>query len=133
MALNRYVIYPAVFTPEEGNPNILNVKFPDVPGALTFGSDLKEAMFNASEALALMLYDEKNLPVPSDIKVIRGDYPSSIVEYIGVDLSEASKTISTPSVKKNTTIPTWLNNLAIQHNINFSQTLTEALKEKLGV
>lgn len=28
-------------------------------------------MFNASEALALMLYDEPNLPEPSDIEDIR--------------------------------------------------------------
>lgn len=133
MSLKNYVVYPSVLTPDEDDPNILNVKFPDVPGALTYGRGLKEAMFNASEALALMLYDEPNLPEPSDIEDIRKKYPSSQVEYIGVDLSEATKDITTPTVKKNTTIPAWLNTLAMEHQINFSQTLTEALKEKLGV
>ena len=36
-------------------------------------------------------------------------------------------------VRKNITIPSWLNNLAMKENINFSQTMQEALKEKLGL
>ena len=36
-------------------------------------------------------------------------------------------------VRKNTSIPEWLNILAEKENINFSQTLTDALKQKLGV
>jgi antitoxin HicB len=35
------------------------------------------------------------------------------------------------SVKKTLTIPQWLNELAIAKNINFSQTLAEALKKEL--
>lgn len=62
-------------------------------------------MLNASEALALTLYDKPNLPEPSDIEDIRKKkYSSSQVEYIGADLAEAAKDITTPTVKKNTTI-----------------------------
>lgn len=38
----------------------------------------------------------------------------------------------TKSVKKTLTIPKWLNELALQENINFSQTLQEALRRELA-
>lgn len=133
MSLANYVIYPAVFTPDEDDPNILNVEFPDVPGALTYGNGLKEAMYNASEALSLMLYDKVEKPQPSSLSDIQQQFPDDQVLYVGVDLDQAAKDITTPTVKKNTTIPAWLNAEATKQGINFSQTLTEALKEKLGV
>ena len=37
------------------------------------------------------------------------------------------------SVSKNVTLPSWLNQLAMESKINFSNTLQEALREKLGV
>ncbi|HER4394484.1 TPA: type II toxin-antitoxin system HicB family antitoxin, partial [Streptococcus pyogenes] len=37
------------------------------------------------------------------------------------------------SVKKTLTIPKWLNDLALEQNINFSQVLQEALKDKLQI
>jgi post-segregation antitoxin (ccd killing protein) len=37
------------------------------------------------------------------------------------------------SVSKNVTIPAWLNEMAIENKINFSSTLQEALRERLGV
>lgn len=68
-------------------------------------------------------------------------------EVIGKTNDESDETIyftilntilSTPildnrAVKKTLTIPSWLNDLAIENNINFSQTLQEAIKEKLGL
>ena len=37
------------------------------------------------------------------------------------------------SVKKTLTIPTWLNTVALEQNINFSQVLQDALIEKVGI
>ena len=37
------------------------------------------------------------------------------------------------AIKKTLTIPCWLNNLSERNNINFSQVLQEALKERLGI
>lgn len=42
------------------------------------------------------------------------------------------KRTSSKSVKKTLTIPAWLNEQAIQLNINFSQVLQDALIEKVG-
>jgi post-segregation antitoxin (ccd killing protein) len=37
------------------------------------------------------------------------------------------------SITKNVTLPAWLNKMAMEHKINFSSTLQEALRERLGV
>ncbi len=36
------------------------------------------------------------------------------------------------SITKNVTLPAWLNKMAMEHKINFSSTLQEALRERLG-
>lgn len=69
--VKKYVVYPSVLTPDEDDPSILNIKFPNVSGALTYKRGFKDAMLNASETLALTLYDKPNLPEPSDIEDIR--------------------------------------------------------------
>ena len=43
------------------------------------------------------------------------------------------KAIENYSVKKTLSIPQWLNELAMENNINFSQVLQAALKEQLGI
>ena len=36
-------------------------------------------------------------------------------------------------VRKNVSIPSWLNEMAKKNNINFSNTLQKALKQELGI
>lgn len=131
MSANQYVLYPAVFDPEDDDKDILNVSFPDIPGCFTFGKGINQAMYNATEALGLMLYDEVDLPAPSDIKKVQAEHPGLLVSYVGADLAEAAKHVKIVTVKKNTTIPVDIAVKAEQAGINFSATLTEALKEKL--
>lgn len=40
--------------------------------------------------------------------------------------------LDTSSVRKNVTIPAWLNDISVKNNINFSRVLQEALKERFG-
>jgi len=37
------------------------------------------------------------------------------------------------AVNRTVTLPAWLNSLALEHNINFSQTLQDALKKQLNL
>lgn len=46
---------------------------------------------------------------------------------------EELKNDKNKAVKKTLTIPKWLDELATEHGVNFSHTLQEALKEKLGI
>ena len=55
----------------------------------------------------------------------------AFVNVVMVDVIEYAKIHFEKSVKKTLTIPSWLNDLAIENNINFSQVLQEALLTKL--
>ena len=48
-------------------------------------------------------------------------------------ISASTSNLDNRAVKKTLSIPSWLNELAIENHINFSHLLQEALKEKLGL
>lgn len=129
----RYV-YPAVFTAEE--KGMYSVNFPDIEGCFTCGDDLQDALEMAGDALALMLYgyekDGKEVPKPSDPKAIPIK-DNEFVNYVATDTMYYQKKFNSKAVRKTLTIPNWLNDLATAANINFSQTLQEALQKKLSI
>lgn len=130
-----YVVYPAILDDSENTKRYYTVTFPDVPGAITEGQGEGEAMAKGSEILGAMLYDlhKEDLPKPSQIKDLQKQYPTKLVVPIVSDLEKAKRETKPISVKKNTTIPSSLAYQAEQAGINFSQTLTEALQNKLGL
>lgn len=130
MTNKHLVIYPAIFSPEGEN---YNVTFPDVPEAITFGESIDESVEMAQSALGLALYDKDQYPEVTNPKDILLENENDFVLAITLDLSEYRRKNHAKTVRKNTSIPEWLNVIAEKENINFSQTLTEALKEKLGV
>lgn len=125
--------YPAVLTPEDGG---YSVEFPDVEGCYTCGDSLEEAITMAEDALALMLTnleDEgETIPEASDARMVKRE-EGEIVTLILADTAAYRKKTSNAAVKKTLTIPQWLNTAAEAANVNFSQTLQEALTEKLGL
>ena len=66
---------------------------------------------------------------PKDIELDKDEF----LVLIEFDLVEYLKNTSEKSVKKTLTIPSWLNNLAEQNNVNFSNVLQNALKDYLNV
>jgi len=65
--------YPAILTIEKGGTAV-NVSFPDVPEALTFGQDRDEALRQAVEALeaGLSFYIDRREALPKSSKARRG-------------------------------------------------------------
>lgn len=61
------------------------------------------------------------------------DFSTGILTMVDVDFVEYRRKNERRSVKKNCTIPYWLNIEAEKANINFSKVLQEALMTKLGV
>lgn len=125
-------IYPAIFEPaEEG---CFNVTIPDIPGCFTFGSDMADAIEMAKDCLEMMLVhyedEKKSIPPSSDVKSVDGP---GFISYILADTDEWRRQFDNRSVKKNLTIPHWLNALAEKAGVNFSQVLQDALKNLLGV
>ncbi|MDO5388186.1 MAG: HicB family protein [Clostridia bacterium] len=99
----------------------------------TEGKDYAEAIDMARDVISLMAMDYeddgKELPKADfDIKVREGE----LVTLIDVDLIAYRKKYDNKSVRKNCTIPNWLNMEAERQHINFSAVLQEALQEKLS-
>ncbi|AET67558.1 hypothetical protein Desor_1937 [Desulfosporosinus orientis DSM 765] len=129
------LIYPACFYPSEDGYTVV---FPDLPGCVTEGDTLPEAMDMAIDAASGWLLSEveenKQLPKATNIKnVIPNEYENGFVSLIGVDLDEYSQKHGNKAVKKTLTIPAWLNTIAEENNVNFSQVLQSALKDQLGI
>lgn len=132
--------YPACFYKEkDGNYSVI---FPDLDHLSTCGNSLENAIEMAVDCLAGYLYsaakEGQSVPPPSDINAVDVDseyneYESAFVNIVAVDVADhAKKHFETP-VKKTLTIPSWLNELAIANDVNFSQVFQNALKEKLNV
>lgn len=129
--MSKYV-YPAVFTQEDGG--LYYVTFPDFESCFTQGSDIADALYMAQDILSITLCDmeDDDLPAPraSNIHEIKLDN-KSFTSFVYADTTEYRKTYSGKAVKKTLTIPQWLNDAALKENVNFSQTLQEALMVKL--
>lgn len=130
MAKNDILFYPTVFAVDESDSDIINVRVPDV-GALTFGSDYQDAALMALDAVGIMLEDVTEYPEPSkpqDIKLEEWETPETAqVVMVAYDMAEYRKSLS-KTVRRNISIPEYLNNIAKKQNINVSKVATEALE-----
>ncbi len=126
-------IYPAVFTYEE---NGISIEFPDLPNCFSSAENDTEAVYNAKEVLSLIIYDMEeegnDIPAPTDISAIKLESNQRAFP-IDVWMPYYRAQIKTYCVKKTLTIPNWLNVLAEQHNVNFSQLLRKSLLNYLGI
>lgn len=124
------LLYPAIFTPDDETTSI-SVRFPDIPEAITFGTDINHAYEMAVEVLGFALEDYADYPEASCLSVLKAQYPQSYIVLVSIDMLVYKKKYQSKKIRKNVTIPEWLNDLAEDQGINFSQVLTEALELKL--
>lgn len=132
MKKDNYV-YPAVFNYAEDG---ISIVFPDLPGCLPCASNVDEAIHNAKEAMALHLYgmeeDNDLIPEPTTIDKIKLETNQAIV-LVEVCMTIYREAIENEYVRKNVTLPHWLERLAENKGINFSQVLQKSLKDILGI
>ncbi len=124
-------VYAAILTPGEYG---YTVYIPDWD-IYTQGNDIAEAMDMARDAMGLMgIYyqeDNKAIPKPTTLTPKRPD--NGHIALIDIDFEAYRKAHDNRAVRKNVTIPCWLNTLAEEQHINFSGVLQAALKETLNV
>ena len=125
-------VYPVIFTPEDVGYSVYVPDF-DVN---TQGDDFAEAMYMAREVIGLMgdmLEDNgSSMPSPSKMDELTHAENESVV-LIDVDFLDYRRRHDNKAVKKNCSIPNWLNEAAMQAGLNFSKVLQDGLKEKLGL
>ena len=129
------LFYPACFYP---NDTGFTVIIPDLPGCVTEGKDITEAFEMAVDCASgwvlTELEDGNPIPKASDIQTITADeYPGGFTTMIVLDMDSYAEKYGEKSIRKNCTLPAWLNNRAEKMNINFSQVLQEALIQKLNI
>lgn len=127
----KKITYLAVCEPD-GN-NGFGVYFPDLPGCVTYGSDIDDARKNAKEALEFHIYgmqeDGECIPEPQQFiaDTNKGDCVLAITIYPELVKNE----LDNRRVKTNCTIPAYLKREGEKEGVNFSQLLEYALKELL--
>ena len=102
----------------------------------TSGVDEIDAYSSAKELLGLTLYDleldKKRIPKASNIEKIKLN-KNERTTLVDVYMPSIRMAENNKSVNRTVTLPAWLNSLALSKHFNFSLTLQEALKEKLGI
>jgi predicted RNase H-like HicB family nuclease len=126
-------VYTAVLTPYDGG-YVSTV--PDVPGCTSGGKDLKETLYMTKDALSacLVTYEEENVSLsparlPEDIPLEQGQ----IAALIDADTLQYRIETDSHIVRKNVSLPSWLNARAEKAGLNFSYELQATLREKLNL
>ena len=121
--------YPVIFDPEEVG---VSVYVPDIPGCNTQGDSLEEALEMVQEVIGLMLEGKKPEEYPQASKPNEINLEGNqFVMMVAFDKLAYDKKYNAKAVKKTLSIPAWLNNLAIDNDINFSNLLLRALINEL--
>lgn len=143
-----FVTYPAIFCKEGSQYSVF---FPGFDGA-TCGDTKEDAFRMAVDWLGINLMDYflkgQELPKPCNIEEVNiRDYLEfadteeekdelesvSFTTLIGFDLAQYVKDTQKTTVRKNVTIPSWLNEMGKNYNLNFSNLLQEAIKRELEI
>lgn len=120
-------VYPLRVENENGKYIGAFLDFPNM--CLIEGESKEELIHSAQECLALEILDyesrKQELPIPSE------DVSDVIFIHIWMPyFRNASKEIY---VKKNVTIPQWLDILAKENKVNYSAALVRGIKMALGI
>ncbi|MDE7230386.1 MAG: type II toxin-antitoxin system HicB family antitoxin [Oscillospiraceae bacterium] len=128
------LIYPIIIIPT--GKNDYYVKIPDMDIA-TQGNSIENAIDMARDAICLtavdMQEDGKKLPSASELSAIKSDEEGAVITLVDADVAAYKRMLDKRSVRKNVTIPCWLNEAAEARHINFSAVLQAALIEQLNI
>lgn len=124
--------YLAVFEPS--TDGTYSIYFTDLPGCVSVGDNLEDALRMASEAASLHVYslecDNEEIPTPS-MSLSKEDTEGNVIMPVTIhpDLFRMKK--DNERIKTNITIPAWLKRIAEEQKINYSRLLESALIDYL--
>lgn len=135
-------VYPVIFTPLHDEKDTVLVEVPDLK-ILTEGYGMPDAMYMARDAIGLkgIDYEDEGRELPAasklgDINPKTGTFSEDgegYVSLVDIDFTEYRRRADNRTVRRNVTIPNWLNQEAEKAHLNVSRVLQEALMAKLGV
>ena len=132
-------VYPVFFTKTD---DIILVQVPDLE-ILTEGNNMSDAIEMARDAIELkcVSLEDANATIPQPSSIQRLDVNQctfasdgqTVISLFDVDSAEYRRKIDTKTVRRNVTLPSWMNYEAEHAGINVPQLLQEALKTALWV
>jgi predicted RNase H-like HicB family nuclease len=135
MTMKASYVFPAIveWVPED---QVFDINFPDLEECFTFAESDEDVIRSAREVLELCLYDreerQESIPTPTGFRELNLNAGESVL-MVDVWMVPVRDRFANKAVKKTLTIPKWLNDIAEENKVNFSQLLTSSLKEYLGV
>lgn len=126
--------YPIILSPFEDGSGGYTVEVPDLPGCVTEGRDLADALLMAEDAASgwVLTELEEGSPAPkaSKLSEIRTESSDQLVSMVALDMDSYAAKYGSKAVRKNVTIPAWLDTWAESAGINYSGALRDALETK---
>ena len=124
-------VYPVVFTKVEDG---YAAYVPDMK-IDTQGDDLAEAIEMARDAIGIMGIDmeddKKEIPMPSRLEDVTCE-ADEIVSMVDIDFTVYRRQTDMRTVRRNVSLPSWLNEAADRAGLNVSSVLQSALKQELA-
>ena len=135
-------VYPVILTQISDKKDTVLIEVPDF-NIFTEGYGMVNAIEMARDAIglsAITLEDMgKEIPVPSDVQDIdvnKAEFKeqgTSIISMVDIDFLVYMRRLDTKAVRRNVTLPKWLNQEAERAGINVSKVLQEALMSVLNL
>jgi predicted RNase H-like HicB family nuclease len=120
-------VYPAIF--HKNNDESYTITYPDLPGCISEGKSLGNAMYMAESALTQWisyLTDKKQevpqASSPKDVQIERGEF----VNLIRAEVKDGR------AVKRTVSIPKWMDEEVVKSGLSLSRVLQDALNERLA-
>ena len=121
-------VYPALFHPNEDGS--FTITYPDLPGCISEGKSLGNAMYMAQSALTQWIeyLTNKKQPIPAasnlqNIAVSQNEF----VNLIRADVKDGR------AVKRTVSIPKWMDDQVSEAGLSLSRVLQDALKDRFNV
>jgi predicted RNase H-like HicB family nuclease len=120
-------VYPAIFHQNEDES--YTIIYPDLPGCISEGKNLGNAMYMAQSALTQWInyLADKKQEIPrasqaENVKTSNGEF----VNLICAEVKDGR------AVKRTVSIPKWMDEKVVQSGLSLSRVLQDALSERLA-
>ena len=127
------LLYPAIFYPCEEKKGY-TVVVPDLPGCVSEGDSLADAILMGTDAACGWLLDELEegnpLPKASELKDMHPE-AGGIVNLLVLDMDAYAQKYGTNAVRKNLTIPAYMNTYIEKHGLSLSKIAQDAISAKM--
>lgn len=126
--MNTFV-YPALFHLNEDDGSY-TITYPDLPGCISQGKSLENALYMAQDALRQWLECtiEVGQEIPAASRAESIDHKQG--EFVNLVRAELK---DNRAVRRTISIPKWMYDAAAGANLSLSRVLQDALKERLDV